>query len=367
MPVFRARRALLAFLAAVLIAAAPPRAAAGLTCQNFEAVLDQASREGGCESATINQDSLVTVTSPSNKTGIVFNFTSGGMPALIVDAPSGLRSWTFKAGTDYKFTVSDPVIPAPANGTAPNGTCAGTVTIKPCKPVCRDLSLNVTATTTDDACGVPILTSLFDPSGFLAATSVGSTATNATLTVPNSRPERQGPAPQAYSVGVWRAAAEVVYPNGKTEKSDECTITITDVTVMAPPVPGNQTCFYANTSGGQINVPLTAFAARPPGPRCRNQRLNPMSCDPEMRSRNRRLCLPNVRAPSSNAQPVTVSAVNLVRKNTRSTQPLTVTVQTYDLNGPIGGEKELQITVYKSRRAVPAGQRDSCTPVWRRW
>ncbi|KAI8471520.1 MAG: hypothetical protein J3K34DRAFT_230959 [Monoraphidium minutum] len=128
MPLPRARRALLALLAAALLAAAPPRAAAQVVCFDYEAVLKKAEQPGGCESATITRDMLM---SGPNKANFVVTFQTSATGVVLpgpVPVANGFPipiSFTFLVGFDYKITARDPVT---------NLQCVGNVKIKPCKP-----------------------------------------------------------------------------------------------------------------------------------------------------------------------------------------------------------------------------------------
>ncbi|KIY93715.1 hypothetical protein MNEG_14247 [Monoraphidium neglectum] len=109
----------------------------------------------------------------------------------------GKLQYVFLAGTDYNFTVT-------GSGGA---SCTGTAKITPCTPVCKNVQVNVTATSATSACSVSIGANIFDTSatGFFDTASLGTTATTALLTAVNGTLLA---APQQYPQGTYSVQAQ---------------------------------------------------------------------------------------------------------------------------------------------------------------
>lgn len=332
--------------AALLMACAPSRAA--LTCTDYEVTLEPGNQLGGCNSATIAKGAFILTTGTTNAS--LTNITWTGPQPKVVTA-AGVESFTFLGGVDYPYTTSNP-------GAA---DCAGTISIKPCTPVCRDLDLTINATSNNAPCTIRIGASLFSETDFIDDGSVGSAARNYTVTATNGRLAWGG---QSYPPGTWKIRTQILYPNGNTSVSEPCTVTITDTTEIGPPVAKNTTCFYSNETGTtNYAISLSQFASLPKGNRCARQRLVATTCAPVKRSR---ICLPQSFG-ATNAAPTPNNGIDIRRRTSRAKQELTVTLETWDIFGPFGPSADVKIRVYKTKGLVPRDQKDTCIPIFRRY
>jgi hypothetical protein len=108
---------------------------------------------------------------------------------------------------------------------------------------------------------------------------------------------------------------QVQYPNGLSEKSTACTITVLDDTAYTLPSLSNTTCFFLNTTKfTNIDIPVSLLAGALGGASCKGSGVVAIACTPEFKnkSRKRRLCLPSFIA-GNPTRPTQPSSVDLLK------------------------------------------------------
>ncbi|KIY94952.1 hypothetical protein MNEG_13009 [Monoraphidium neglectum] len=165
-------------------------------------------------------------------------------------------------------------------------------------------------------------------------------------------------------------STQVNYPNGRTGRSQACTITVTDTTNYGPPILNTaNTCFYLNdTKLTNIDIPVSLLATVPAGNKCSNIRVVATACAPEFKNKGRtkRVCLPVV-SPGTAVRPIPATAVDLLKKNfLKNPQPITVTLNTFDLNGQLGKASVNTSNVVVYRKKPRASIAANCIPVFNR-
>lgn len=133
-------------------------------------------------------------------------------------------------------------------------------------------------------------------------------------------------------------------------------MTVRDATPYGPPViDATKTCFYSSNGARKPNyrMPLTKFASLPGGASCDRMFLYALACDPVKRPR---ICLPQNQPSYNNTIPPPVNGIDIVTKNAKGRQPLTVTVVATNSLGQNTLSVGHNIMVYKTKALVPKGQ-----------
>lgn len=334
-------------------------------CSKTILQLSPDSLEGGCNTAQIHQDSLLSPTPASNTTLWIRRANASTTDSL---QPQAEGLWLrIPAGQVYGFSIVGP------SGLA----CSGYVAAKPCVPQCMDVTVTTAATASDRRCVGTLWADKGGASDFWDMRTVGQGAVTTVFTFKEDTAGGEYIQPVRLPPGRYTATAAVVYPGMRSPPSAPCQVTVRDVTVLGPPANDRRVaCFWRAGRGfRQHAVPLIRIADLPSGPKCYDgfyMRLVALSCEPHLKGRTT-FCWPNnVRPRPSPLSAAPRSAVTVPMRGSLKKQRLTVTVQLWDFNGPVGGGMDpanagtatINITLFRSEKAAGSG---SCIPVTDTW
>lgn len=362
-------------------------------CYNAWISLEPTNPLGGCHSTLVQKDTMyfssgdgvysnqkITWTRKSNVNSTEPPKLGGGGGGGGDQTDPISNFYVIGAGEAYGFVIS-----------IDQGLlCSGSVRVFPCRPVCKDLKRTVDAAQLTDPNGTCVTTvkaGLISPSDFWDLNTVARGAQYSILyrlraaQDPEKLVIRSEDTWAKFSVGTHQLQGEIYYKDMKTNKSETCVLRVTDATKMgAPSAVAGATCFYRKSArDSTVAIPLNKIASLPDGPRCIStgnatrptQRLVATQCDPGSTRGGRTICRPqNPALTQDNFDPV--GAVTVDMRSARAAQSLTVSIQTWDPNGPVGGGGgptpmlAVNVTLYKSA-AVGRRKDSACVPVTREW